>query len=212
MDDVDRRYKATLFKHIFKETEPFLDLYEGCSGRRLSTEDITSFDLDSDVVQRERYNDVSFITNDNRLIYLVEHQSTSNANLAVKLGAYYFDLLKLWIEHMGVSIHTAKEVQFPKPELYAVYNGKTPYGKEYERYDCGEFMQINVPVIDIHYDGLKNKSADNYLTGYAYLQHEFECKQHEGWTDIKAFEYAVQQCKEKGFLRVEGVEPNPVFT
>ena len=93
MADVERRYKDTLFKHIFKENRHFLDLYEVCAGQRLEVDSIICFDLDSDIVKRDRYNDVSFMTADNRLIYMIEHQSTANANLAVKMGAYYFDLL-----------------------------------------------------------------------------------------------------------------------
>jgi hypothetical protein len=200
MVDVERKYKATLFEYVFRESSRFVDLYEACSGQRISADEITCFDLDSGIVQRDRYNDVSFITNDNRLIYLIEHQSTANANLAVKLGAYYFDLLKLWTVREGVSIHAEKKHDLPKPELYAVYNGEKPYGKRYETFDCGRFMRIRVPIIQIRYNRLKNKSKDNYLAGYSYLLHEHEGKLREGWPGVKAFEYAIQQCKNEGYL------------
>jgi hypothetical protein len=210
VDDIKRRYKATLFGYVFKDRERFIDLYEACSGKRLDASDITCFDLDSDVVQRERYNDVSFITNDNRLIYLVEHQSFISANLAVKIGAYFFSLLMLWVEHKGINIHSETEIQFPKPELYVVYNGKKQYSKGYEVYDCGEFMRIRVPVIDIRFNALKDKNAGNYLAGYAYLQHEYERKLGEGLPELDAFEYAVQQCKLKGYLK--GIVEKEDFT
>ncbi|MCL1835345.1 MAG: hypothetical protein FWG48_04215 [Oscillospiraceae bacterium] len=199
--DVERNQKATLFKYLFQENVRFLDLYEACAGMRLDAAEIECFDLESEVVQRDRYNDVSFLTKDHRLIYLIEHQSTTNANLAVKIGAYFFDLLELWAEREGISIHTEKEIQFPKPELYVVYNGKKPYGKSYERYDCGDFMQINVPVIDIHFGTLSNKSVNNYLAGYAYFQNEFESKQSSNATALEAFNYAVMKCKQNGFLK-----------
>ncbi|MCL2366343.1 MAG: hypothetical protein FWC75_04765 [Oscillospiraceae bacterium] len=200
MDEVKRNYKDTLFKYVFKERRHFVDLYEAFSGKRLSADDITCFDLDSDVVQRERYNDVSFITTDNRLIYMVEHQSTVSSNLAVKLGAYFFELLKLWIEREGVNIHSEQEAMFPKPELYVAYNGKKPLSRGHECYDCGEFLQIKVPIVNIRYNKLKNKHTDNYLAGYSYLQYEYEKKLSERIPELEAFKYAVRQCETKGYL------------
>jgi len=97
--------------------------------------------------------------------------------------------------------HIEKEVSFPKPEMYVVYNGKKPYSKGYETYDCGEFLRIRVPIVEISYDKLKNKNTGNYLAGYSYLQHEYEAKTSEGWTELKALENAVEQCKKKGYLK-----------
>ena len=54
MEQVARTHKATLFRHIFMQDKQFLDLYEACTGKRLEVNDITRFDLDSDVVRRER--------------------------------------------------------------------------------------------------------------------------------------------------------------
>lgn len=210
MDDIKRTYKDTLFRHIFKDKERFLDLYEACAGCRLDAGCITVFDLDSDTIKRERYNDVSFITDDNRLIFLVEHQSFISANLAVKIGAYFFDLVRLWAEREGANIHAGKEILFPKPEFYVVFNGKKPYNKAYEEYDCGEFMRIRVPIVDIRYGALKDKGAGNYLAGYSFLQQEYEMKLDEGLPEIKAFEYAVQQCQNSGYLR--GIVEKEDFT
>jgi hypothetical protein len=200
-DEVNRTYKDTMYKLIFKETRPFLDLYEFCSGQRLNENEITCFDLDSDIINRARSNDVSFITNDNRMLYLIEHQSTINSNMAVKVAAYFFDLLKLWISTKGIDIHTEKEVIFPKPELYVVYNGKSVYNKDYETYESSDFMRVKVKIKNIRYPVLSNNDPGNYLTGYSYLQYEHESKQLEGWTPKDSFEYAVQQCKQKGYLK-----------
>ena len=210
MDVVNRAYKDTLFRHIFKDGGHFADLYERCSGKRLGAGDITGFDLDSGALRRERYNDVSFITRDKRLIYLVEHNSYVSANIAVKIGAYFFDLLMLWAKREGVSIHAEKEVPFPKPELYVAYSGARPYDKRCEEYDCGEFMRIRVPVVNIRYENLDSKAPGNYLAGYAYLQHEYEGKLSEGWERVRAFEYAAQQCREKGYLK--GIVEKEGFT
>jgi len=201
MEAVGREQKSTLFKDIFKESKYFLDLYECCTGVRLNEEDITRFDLDSDVVSRERYNDVSFITNDNRSIYMIEHQSTISSNLPVKIGAYFFDVLRLWAEHENYNVHAGKQIPFPKPEFYVVYNGKQRYRRKHEIFDCGSFMQIKVPVIDIHYDNLVDKNPNNYLAGYSYLQYEYDRSTNMGMPELEALERAVQICKQEGYLK-----------
>ena len=195
MADINRNHKDTLFRQVFKDNKHFSDLYKLCSGKRVNADEITRFDLDSEVVQRERYNDVSFLTDDNRVILMIEHQSTVSGNLAVKLGAYFFDLLRLWAEHEGVSIHDKQERQLPKPEMYVVYNGSKPYGKQEDVFVSGRFLSITVPIVNIKYDYLEDQSSGNYVAGYAFLQHEFELGVYSGLADKDAFRRAVESCK-----------------
>ncbi|MDR0273156.1 MAG: hypothetical protein LBI27_07570, partial [Clostridiales bacterium] len=72
----------TMFRGIFINVENFLHLLKRCRNGNLdlSAEDLVPFDLNTEYAIRKRRNDVSFITKDNRLIILVEHQSTISAN------------------------------------------------------------------------------------------------------------------------------------
>jgi len=75
----------------------------------LTVDDIKAFDLESSIAIRIRRNDVSFITKDNRLIILIEHQSTLNPNMALRLFLYYIELLQLWIKGEGANLYGEKK-------------------------------------------------------------------------------------------------------
>jgi hypothetical protein len=102
---------------------------------------------------------------------------------------------------MDKEIHSETEMQVPKPELYVVYNGKVQYSKKFETFDCGQFLQIKVPIVNIRYNELENKNADNYLAGYAYFQYEYENKIAEGIPTLDAFKSTVEQCKANKYLK-----------
>jgi len=82
--EINRQHRDTLFRGCFKIPKHFLYLLNHCKGQAcaLTEKDITPFDLDSEITLRIRRNDVSFITHDNRLIILIEHQTTLNPNMA----------------------------------------------------------------------------------------------------------------------------------
>ena len=63
-----------MFRWYFKVPKRFLHLLKHCRQQELTLteDDIKPFDLESTVAARVRRNDVSFITNDNRLIILVD--------------------------------------------------------------------------------------------------------------------------------------------
>jgi hypothetical protein len=62
----------------------------------LKPEDLEFYDTESIVVKQLK-NDVAFKTKDNRLIIMVEHQSTLNENMPLRFLLYYVELIKLYI-------------------------------------------------------------------------------------------------------------------
>jgi len=104
------QHRDSLFHGFFKELENFLHLLNQCnSGDSLLTvDDIALFDLGSVVVIRKRRNDVSFITNDNRLIILVENQSTLCPNMAFRLFLYYYEAVIRFLRK-GLSLQEVAE-------------------------------------------------------------------------------------------------------
>ena len=67
-----KHHRDTLFSHLFSEPKYFLQLLSECRRRpvELDEQDIHEFSIDSKYIKRNRRNDVSFITSDNRLIIL----------------------------------------------------------------------------------------------------------------------------------------------
>ena len=207
-DSLNRQHKDTIFTHIFKEPKNFLHLLRACQTRpaELSESDILPFDLDSVAAIRKRRNDVSFITKDNRLIILVEHQSTINPNMAIRLLLYYFELVQLWLELCRINLFSSKPIaDIPLPELYVAYNG-TRELKDYSTQVeiANEFVNIAVKVrfVDIRFDNLESAhDTDNVLAGYSFLLKEFGIFLGKRKSRDEAFEEARKSCINAGYLK-----------
>jgi hypothetical protein len=198
--DVKRSNKNNLFRDIFGMVEAFIQLYRVLSGKTLRVDEITRFDLDSAVLNRSEYNDVSFITKDNRLIVLIEHQSTLNWNMPIRMLIYYCALMKIWLAMNGRTLYGEREVALPKPEFYVVYNGKKELDGNRLRFES-EHLSVAVDVLGIHYDKLADKSQDSYLAGYSFFVDAYERKLAETSDANAAFEHARHQCIEQGYLK-----------
>ena len=79
-----------------KRRKTFVKLYEWLSGNRLSPEEVEFKETASMVVETALKSDVAFMTQDDRFIILIEHQSTENPNMALRMLMYYSELLHLY--------------------------------------------------------------------------------------------------------------------
>ena len=198
--NVKHASKDGLFRDLFSEVVPFIQLYKTLSGKELREDEIVRFDLSSELLNREEYNDVSFLTKDNRLIILIEHQSTPNENMPMRLNIYYCNLIKLWLMKNERTLYGERDVGLPKPEFYVAYNGKKELSSKHLSFKSRD-LQVSVEVLDIRYHKLENKNESNYLAGYSFFIDTFEQKRAEIGDIDTAFEYARQQCIERGYLQ-----------
>ena len=113
-----RQHRSTLFSEIFSQPKHFTYLLEECRKTPLELQegDIREFSLDSKFIKRKLRNDVSFITSDNRLIILIEHQSTICVNIAIRLLFYYIELVQMWIAMCEINIFANKLTKESKRE------------------------------------------------------------------------------------------------
>ena len=92
--ETKQTYKDSLFRAIFNDRERLARLYKALSGNEVSPEEININTL-SGVFMNDIKNDISFCVG-NRLIILLEHQSTWNPNMPLRflwyLGNLYRDL------------------------------------------------------------------------------------------------------------------------
>ena len=204
---IKRQHRDTMFRGHFKKPDNFLQLLKHCSkgNTALTVEDIEPFDLESSVAVRIRRNDVSFITKDNRLIILIEHQSTINPNMAFRLFLYYIELMQLWIKANNINLYgEIKMKNLPVPELYVAYNGSEPleekvstFRLEYE----GLKIEVAATIVDISFDKLEEKESSNALAGYAYFYKVYDESKQAGLTGEEAFNNARMKCMSQGYLK-----------
>jgi hypothetical protein len=179
-----------------------------CRGEKitppLTAADITPFDLESEITMRLWRNDVSFITKDNRIIILIEHQSTINPNMAARLYMYHNELLQLWLKQNEINLYGKQKIKdLPLAEFYVAYNGAEPLQEECSTFNYeSECLKIDakVKIINIHYDSLPDTAAENALAGYAYFYKIFDESKKNGSTTDEAFEIARKECLKNGYM------------
>ncbi|MBR5516413.1 MAG: Rpn family recombination-promoting nuclease/putative transposase, partial [Firmicutes bacterium] len=123
MSEIKMNYKDGMFKRLFNDEEEIRKLYNALSGssypQGVNVEIVT---LDSSIMG-DLKNDLAFIIDD-KLIILIEHQSTINPNMPLRMLCYLAkEYEKLYFTK---SIYSKQRVPIPTPEFYVFYNGKEP--------------------------------------------------------------------------------------
>lgn len=140
----NKQIKDSLFVDLFQNDvtakENFLSLYNAIKGTDLKSEDteIVPKRLEQ-VAYRSLYNDVSMLVN-NRLIVLVEHQSTVNENMPLRFLLYVAHLYEVIIKTRDKYRRTL--VKIPTPEFYVIYNGTEDYPAMKELHLKDAFMEL----------------------------------------------------------------------
>lgn len=109
---------------MYSDPERAFDLYktlhkEDCG--EFSVNDVEMITLENIVLAR-RYNDVAFRIG-SRLIVLVEHQSTINENMPLRMLFYVTAEYEKIISSLKRDLYKSSRVELPKPEFYVVYTG-----------------------------------------------------------------------------------------
>jgi predicted transposase YdaD len=118
------KYKDTVFRALFGYDPALLkELYEAIEGVKISPDTEIIPNMLDDVLYRDRLNDISFLLG-GKLVVLVEHQSTINYNMPLRLLKYIADLY----DGMLVNGQRYRQdlVSLPWPEFVILYNGEEP--------------------------------------------------------------------------------------
>lgn len=128
----NRKFKDSVFTDLFGNDidakKNFLSLYNALHNTDLK---ISETKIEHTVIPQSIYktfnNDVSMIVN-NRLIVMIEHQSTINENMPLRFLEYVTRIYEGIIK--TESRYLEKKILIPTPEFYVFYNGVKDYPDE----------------------------------------------------------------------------------
>jgi predicted transposase/invertase (TIGR01784 family) len=127
MAKANRAVKDSLFTSLFGEREAFLELYGALLGVTLPP-DVDAVDVTLDhVLFMERVNDLAYLVGD-KVVILVEHQSTVNPNMPLRFLMYVARVYEKMIP--SNKQYSDKQVRIPKPIFIVLYNGDEPYPEQ----------------------------------------------------------------------------------
>ncbi|GBU26700.1 hypothetical protein R84B8_00210 [Treponema sp. R8-4-B8] len=87
MENVNRNHKNSVFSSLFSTPDVLRELYSAIEGIPISPDIPIEINTLSGVLFMKQINDISFLI-DNRLVVLIEHQSTISENLPLRLFEY----------------------------------------------------------------------------------------------------------------------------
>ncbi|MCL2879995.1 MAG: Rpn family recombination-promoting nuclease/putative transposase [Treponema sp.] len=122
--NTNRNFKDSVFTTLFNNPDLLRELYCALKGISLPQDVPVSINTLENVLFMDLYNDISFEIG-GKLIILIEHQSTINPNMALRMYLYSARILERLIK--SKNLFSGNRLSIPWPEFYVLYNGKEPY-------------------------------------------------------------------------------------
>ena len=219
----NRNLKDSVFTTLFNNPDLLRDLYCALEGVTLPSDTPVSINTLENVFVMDIYNDISFEIG-GKLIVLIEHQSSINPNMPLRLLMYIAEVYERMIKNKNV--YSTKHVSIPWPEFFVLYNGEEQFPDEttlklstlFEKpQDLGlpeklkPFLELEVRVININ-EGrnvdILNRCTE--LAGYSTLINKVREYKNELGDLADGIKKAIKFCQKNGilkeYLEIHGME------
>ena len=198
-----RTYKDSLFCDIFSRKDYLQDVYRGLFGREVSLQEIRLMTLQGTFFNDEK-NDVSFLAG-TRQIILMEHQSTLNENMPLRMFWYMAKLYRKQVPKDAP--YRTRRLQLPAPCFYVFYNGLDPAPDEWEMRlseafegECSS-LELCVTAYNINeMSGSRLLEKSRALKGYSVFVAQIRRKTAAGVCLEGAVKQAIRYCIEQDLL------------
>ena len=115
--------KDCVFSDFFGIPENLIKLYRTLHPEdRTTTIDDLKYVTIENVLVNDLYNDLGFRIG-NRLLVLIEAQTTWSVNIIIRVFLYLADTYQKYINENELDIYHSKKVNLPKPELFVLFTG-----------------------------------------------------------------------------------------
>jgi len=220
---VNNKFKNSVFTMLFSDPDLLRELYCALEGVSLPPDVPVTINTLENALFMGQINDVSFEIG-GKLVVLVEHQSTINVNMALRLLMYAGRVYEKIIE--GRNIYSSKRLSIPRPEFFVLYNGTDPFpdNEIYRLSDSFEslkelgleekdFLSLELVVRVVNINEGRNgaiASRCKKLAEYSAFVAKARAFVKEFGSREEAVKEAVKYCKKhgilKGFLKLHAAE------
>ena len=153
----------------------------------------------TNVLTDNLYNDLGFIAN-NRLMILVEAQSTWTVNILVRVLLYLAQSYHEYFQRTSQDYYKSRKVRMLKPELYVIFTGNK--GRKSDRILLSEEFFKGADIdIEVKAKVIYESDTDDIINQYIIFCKVFneQTKQH-GMTQ-KAVTETIRICKDRNVLK-----------
>ena len=147
----------------------------------------------------DQYNDLGFRIG-NRLLVLVEAQSTWTVNIVIRIMMYLMTTYNRYFTENQIDLYSSVKAEVPKPELYVVYTGKRKNLPEYltfqDEFFDGEDITVNAKVKVISFSG-----SDDIVNQYIVFTQVLDEQVKIYGREKVAVEETIRICKVRNVLK-----------
>ena len=211
--NANRNHKDSVFSKLFSTPQILRELYSAIQGIDIPQDAIIDINTISDVLFMKQINDLSFTIND-RVVVLIEHQSTINENVPLRLLMYIGRVYEKITDKERT--YQRKLEKIPTPEFIVLYNGKEDFPDHKELRLSAAFKDISevklsendnfpleliVQVYNInHGRNMEMQKKSETLKGYSFLIEKIK-EYNEKFSLDEALRDAVRYCIEQNVLK-----------
>ena len=201
---VQRNYKDTIFRMLFKDKENLLSLYNALNKTDYTDVDGLEITTLENAVYMNYKNDVSFVFDFELMLY--EHQSTVNPNMPLRDLFYVADILQK--RTYGKDLYGSKLIMSPSPRFVVFYNGTEPrperqtlrLSDSYEKKLNTPELELTVTVYNIN-RGYNEEIMDACRTLREYAVYVEQVRTYAKQMPLaEAVEKTVDECIAEGIL------------
>ena len=201
MGDIPKRkIKDSVFTNLFQDKKYLLQLYkalhpEDCSVTEDEIADITikHILIDAD------YNDLGFSVG-NRLMVLVESQSTWTYNIIIRALMYMVQTYHDYFKRTNQNLYGSKKVNMPAPELYVIFTGDRKNIPDIISLSKQFFEGAKI-AIDVQVKVLYQENQKDIIGQYIIFSKVYD-KQRRLYGDTKqAITETINICKNRNILK-----------
>lgn len=200
-NDAKRTIKDSVFRNLFSQKEYLLQLYQALhpEDKNATKADLEYVTLQNIMINAD-YNDLGFLIG-NRLMILVEAQSTWCVNIIVRCVMYLAQTWKDYFIRTKQSVYSTTALNFPEPELYVIYTGNEVIEKKVLRFS-EEFFNGRQVAVEALVKVITESNKDDILSQYIVFAKivDTQRKMYPG-DSRRAVTEAIRICKDKNILK-----------
>ena len=204
---VNREYKDSVFRMLYREKKNLLQLYNALNGTSHTDPEKLIFTTLENAIYLGMKNDVSFLLDDRMTLY--EHQSTWNPNMPLRDLLYIARLLEKHVNAGNRSIYSSSLIRIPAPRFVVFYNGQRRVEEHtvmklsdaFEKPETDPALELRVRLVNIN-PGASPELMERCRTLREYSEFVARIRKHidEEASIREAVEQAVSECIREGIL------------
>lgn len=198
--EAKRTAKNSVFQDLFQNKTYLLKLYQTLHPEdAAATEDSLTDVTIKNVLTDNLYNDLGFIAN-NRLMILIEAQSTWTVNILIRILLYLAQSYHEYFQRTSQNLYNSKKVKIPKPELYVIYTGNRE--KKPERISLSKEFFKDVDIdIEVRAKVIYESDNDDIINQYIIFCKVFNKQTQKYGLTKQAVTETIRICKDRNVLR-----------